>query len=38
MTAAKFKHFIFSVWDFVLSNIVYILIFMIMDGFCLFFE
>jgi hypothetical protein len=35
MTAAKFKHFIFSVWGFALSNIVYIFIFIIVNDFCL---
>jgi hypothetical protein len=35
MTAAKFKPLIFSVSGFALSNVANILIFMILDGFCL---
>jgi hypothetical protein len=34
MTTAKFNPLIFSVWDFTLSNIAYIFIFMIMNDFC----
>jgi hypothetical protein len=33
MTAAKFKPFMFSVWDFALSNIAYIFILMIVNDF-----
>jgi hypothetical protein len=35
MTAAKFEPLIFSVWGLALSNVANILIFMILDGFCL---
>jgi hypothetical protein len=35
MTAAKFKPLIFSVSGFALSNVANILIFMILDDFCL---
>jgi hypothetical protein len=35
MTAAKFKHLIFSVWGLALSNVANIFIFMILDDFCL---
>jgi hypothetical protein len=35
MTAAKFELLIFSVWGLALSNVTNILIFMILDDFCL---
>jgi hypothetical protein len=38
MTAAKFKQLIFSVSSYAMSNVANILIFMILDDFCLLFR
>jgi hypothetical protein len=35
MTASKFEPLIFSVWGLALSNVANILIFMVLDDFCL---